>query len=251
MDEESKQTKAQLEFKDDGRVEDSDLQMSEDTEEYLTFVRRVLATLTAQVTLVFLFALIATAGKSATKVFGTWPAFFVSVSVLIGSMMLLVQRKDWRTDVPKKYIALTVWSLAMASLVAAFASSINALGFVTLLMGASTACGGLLLAAVYTNSRVQLEHHLKIGLLVALAMNLVVLLMMCCTMKFDMKALVVLTSLGMCAATGFYVMFDLQKVVMPELAHTGDYILGTLCIYLDISRLFYYTTTSAGSQTRS
>ena len=68
--------------------------------------------------------------------------------------------------------------------------------------------------------------------------------MMCYTMKFDNKLLVTLTSLGTCAATGFYIMFDLQKVIMPEFDQTNEFILASICLYLDIGRLFYYTTST-------
>ena len=79
----------------------------------------------------------------------------------------------------------------------------------------------------------------------ATILNAIILLMMCYTMKFEDKLLVLISSLGMCVATGFYIMFDLQKVLIPELGQTGDYILGVICLYLDFARCFYYTTRSS------
>ena len=83
---------------------------------------------------------------------------------------------------------------------------------------------------------------MKVGMIFAIILNAIILLMMCYTMKFDKEVLVVLTSLGMCAATGIYIIFDLVNVLLPELGHTDDYVLGTICLYLDVARCFYYTT---------
>ena len=62
---------------------------------------------------------------------------------------------------------------------------------------------------------------MKVGMIFATTLNAIILLMMCYTMKFEDKLLVLISSLaeksGMCVATGFYIMFDLQKVLIPEL----------------------------------
>ena len=218
----------------------------------MSFVRKVLAVLTAQLSLTFFFAMLATASKSMGHFFGSWEAFLVALGAYVGTLVTIVYREEWRKESPKNLALLALGSVSMASLIATFASIINSLGFVTLVMGCVAALAGLLVAAYNTNSRSSLKSNLRLGLYFALAIDLVILLMMCYTMKFDMKAVVVLSSLGMCAITGFYVIFDLTKVIIPELANSGDYILGALCVYLDVTRLCYYSTREASSsQTKS
>lgn len=109
---------------------------------------------------------------------------------------------------------------------------------------------GLLIAAFFRESKDNLVRALYTGLAIALSMDLIFLSMMLYTMEFKEQPLVVISSILMCAATGFFIVFDLVHILIPAMVDNnvgsdlesgkGDWILAVLNLYLDVPRLFYF-----------
>ena len=127
--------------------------MRQETEDQILFVRKVLGIVTVQMSLAFLFCLIMTACKSFGGLFATWQVFLVALGIYTGSIIVLVSKEEWRSTSPRKQIALISCTFAMVALIATFAATLNALPFVTLVMGCAVACGCLFLASLYTSDQ--------------------------------------------------------------------------------------------------
>ena len=68
--------------------------------------------------------------------------------------------------------------------------------------------------------------------------DIVVLLIMVLTLRFQDKMLVFALGVIMLAVSGIFILIDLLMIIVPGAVDKEDYILAALNLYLDIARLF-------------
>lgn len=237
------------EFKDDGIMEDSDLQTK--TDEHIGFVRKVLGIVATQMALTFSLALLASAHEPSGKFFKSTPVLTLSLIGYLTGVIWLFCSDTARKVVPQNYILLGVVTVSMATFIASCAANLTEASVLVAIMGCCLSTAGLFAAALFTSTRAHMIRNLSTGLAIAVAMNLIVLLMAMSMGNFHDKTVIFIVSLLMCAASGIFIIFDLLYIIIPGVADHDDYILAALNLYLDIGRMFYYLLLLFGEEKKN
>ena len=208
------------------------------TEEQVGFVRKVLGIVAAQMALTFAFALFASINSSAGSFFKDPRVLILSVIAFLVCVGYLLHKKEIRHTVPYNYMLLGTITVCEATIIASVAADISAMSVFVCIMAVCLSTAGLWLAAVCTSNRQHLQRNLMTGLAFAMIADIVVLLIMVLTLRFQDKMLVFALGVIMLAVSGIFILFDLLMIIVPGAVDKEDYILAALNLYLDIARLF-------------
>ena len=208
------------------------------TEEQVGFVRKVLGIVAAQMALTFAFALFASINSSAGSFFKDPRVLILSVIAFLVCVGYLLHKKEIRHTVPYNYMLLGTITVCEATIIASVAADISAMSVFVCIMAVCLSTAGLWLAAVCTSNRQHLQRNLMIGLAFAMIADIVVLLIMVLTLRFQDKMLVFALGVIMLAVSGIFILIDLLMIIVPGAVDKEDYILAALNLYLDIARLF-------------
>ena len=157
---------------------------------------------------------------------------------LFVSLIALVCSSHNRKKVPLNYILLGIFTICESLSIGSLTAMIEPVSVLVSIGAFLLVTGGLWLAALNT----KLNSELMAGFCKAIVVSVIlqfILMIVLFTLGLGDWELLTFSCLGV-LISGCYILFDLLKIMTPDVVSFDDYILGALNLYIDLVRLFIY-----------
>lgn len=207
-------------------------------ENRIGFIRKVYGILTAQFCLTTLITGIIVAVESIQEwLFINWPFLLVCVLINFSVLIALLCFRKISREYPKNLILLTIFTISESLLVGNFAAFFDPL---TVLMAAVLTLGvtiGVTVYAVFTKSEFTTLRGIMSGLFLGLILYIIFFAVFLQTRLVGLMICLVFIIIYT-----IFIVIDTQRIVGGKRWQLSydDYIIGSLCLYIDIIGLFIY-----------
>ena len=221
---------------DDGIIWDNDLNTKADDQ--VNFARKVLGIVAVQMAITFAMTLLSSAITPVGLFFKSPVVQIFGLIAMVGCAITLICDERQRKTVPNNYILLMICTVGEAIFVASIAANLTPGSVLTAMAALAIVTSLLFLAAVKTSTNAFLVRNLITAVIVSLVLNVLFAVCIIFYGRPENKFLFIVLTVGICAISGIFIVFDLVVILIPGAADKEDYILHALSLYLDIVRLF-------------
>ena len=207
-------------------------------DDQMSFVRKVLGIVTAQMTLTFSMAVASSKYPEFGRFMRDPMLLTLSITAGIMSMIVLFCSKHARMSVPLNYGLLFVFTWMESMIVAETTATLEVESVLTCIAAFCTVTGCLFGAAIFTKSKSKLMVGFSIGILASILIQLAFTMTMWILGRNSYIVAGWATVGVLCS--GLYIVGDLMMIMDSRRIGYDDYILGALTLYVDMIRMFMY-----------